>query len=139
MNKAKKYKLKLDYTEEELKELRRLGMAYDGPIAAVYRLGEKESINDPFINLRAKYRILDIHKEFNFMADINNAVMGTAIFPENKYIVHDKVTDQYIYYIMTQNGLRWRSLETGIPEKKAKKEWLAISPAYEPMLEKVED
>ncbi|MDT6953560.1 hypothetical protein [Companilactobacillus alimentarius] len=33
----KKYKLKLDYTEEELKELRILGRAYDGPIAAVYR------------------------------------------------------------------------------------------------------
>ena len=51
----KKYKLKLHYTEDELKELKRLGRAYDGPIAAVYRLGEKESINDPFINLRSKY------------------------------------------------------------------------------------
>ena len=44
----KKYKLKLDYTEEELKELKRLGVAYDGPIAAVYRLGELVSSNDPF-------------------------------------------------------------------------------------------
>lgn len=139
MNKAKKYKLKLDYTEEELKELRRLGMAYDGPIAAVYRLGEKESINDPFINLRAKYRILDIHKEFNFMADINNAVMGTAVFPEEKYVVHDKVTDQYIYYNVTEWSLRWGRFDVAIPDEKTKEEWLEINLAYEPMLERAED
>jgi len=140
MNKAKKYKLKLDYTEEELKELKRLGGAYDGPIAAVYRLGEKESINDPFINLRSKYRILDIHNEFDFMADINNVVMGTAIFREKKYVVHDKVTDQYIYYSMTRRVLCWGFLQPGIDaEKKTKEEWLANNPAYEPMLESVED
>lgn len=135
----KKYKLKLHYTEDELQELKRLGVAYDGPIAAVYRLGEKESINDPFINLRSKYRILDVHNEFDFMADINNVVMGTAIFPEEKYVVHDKVTDQYIYYSMNQKRKRWGQLQLWTPEKKTKDEWLAINPAYEPMLEEVED
>jgi len=32
---------------------------------------------------------------------------------------------------------RW--LEAGLPEKRTKEEWLAINPAYEPMLERVED
>jgi hypothetical protein len=136
----KKYKLKLDYTADELEELKRLGGAYDGPIAAVYRLGEKESINDPFRNLRRKYRILDIHKEFAFMTDINNVVMGTAIFPEEKYVVHDKVTDQYIYYSFPWKGLRWGSLQLGTgAERKTKEEWLKISPAYELMLESVKE
>ena len=135
----KKYKLKLDYTEDELQELKILGVAYDSPIDAVYRLGEKESINDLFRNLQRKYRILDIHKEFDFMADINNVVMGTAIFPEEKYVVHDKVTGQYIYYNVTEWRLGWGQLEKEIPDIKTKDEWLAINPAYEPMLEKVED
>ena len=135
----KKYKLKLDYTEDELQELKILGVAYDSPIAAVYRLGEKESINDLFRNLQRKYRILDIHKEFDFMADVNNVIMGTAIFPEEKYVVHDKVTDQYIYYNATEWGLRWGQLGAVIPEEKTKEEWLAINPAYEAMLEEVEN
>lgn len=135
MNKTKKYKLKLDYTEDELKELKRLGGAYDGPIAAVYRLGEKESINDPFINLRSKYRILDTHKEFDFMADISNVVMGTAIFPEDKYVVRDKVTNRYICFDKLKGSLCWSQLQ--MPEIKTKDEWLAISPAYGLMLEKV--
>lgn len=135
----KKYKLKLDYTADELQELKILGVAYHSPIAAVYRLGEKESINDLFRNLQRKYRILDIHKEFDFMADVNNVIMGTAIFPEEKYVVHDKVTDQYIYYNVTQWSLCWGQFEAVIPDEKTKDEWLAISPAYEPMLEKVED
>lgn len=139
MNKAMKYKLKLDYTADELKELRMLGVAYDGPIAAVYQLGEAGTCNDLYINLRRKYKILDIHKEFDFMTDINNAVMGTAIFPEEKYVVHDKVTDQYIYYNVTEWRLGWGQLEKEIPDIKTKDEWLEINPAYEPMLEKVEN
>lgn len=136
----KKYKLKLDYTADELKELKRLGGAYDGPIAAVYRLGEKESINDPFRNLRRKYRILDIHKEFDFMTDINNVVMGTAIFQEEKYVVHDKVADQYIYCnVLAKGELRWWKLGVETAERKTEDEWLKINPAYELMLEKVED
>lgn len=134
-----KYKLKLDYTEDELQELRKIGMIYDGPIAAVYQLGETEVRNDPYRNLRRKYRILDIHKEFDLMADINNVVMGTAIFPEKKYIVHDKVTDQYIYYNTLQGDLRWWHLGAETAETNTKEEWLAINPAYEKMLELVEE
>lgn len=133
----KKYKLKLHYTADELQELKILGVAYDSPIDAVYRLGEKESINDLFRNLQRKYRILDIHKEFDFMADVNNVIMGTAIFPEEKYVVHDKVTNRYIYYSAITSGLCWRQPQAGIPEIKTKDEWLAISPAYGLMLEKV--
>ena len=136
----KKYKLKLDYTADELKELKRLGEDYSSPLVAVYQLGEKESINDLFRNLQRKYRVLDIHKEFAFMADINNVVMGTAVFPEEKYVVHDKVTDQYIYCnVLVKGELHWWKLGVETAEKKTKDEWLAINPAYEPMLERVED
>ncbi|WP_157023184.1 hypothetical protein [Companilactobacillus ginsenosidimutans] len=72
------------------------------------------------------------------MADINNAVMGTAIFPENKYVVHDKAAGQYIYCTALQDNLRWGDLKSSA-EKKTKEEWLEINPAYEPMLERVED
>ena len=133
----KKYKLKLDYTADELKELRILGVAYDGPIAAVYQLGEAGTCNDLYINLRRKYKILDIHKEFDFMADINNVVMGTAIFPENKYAVHDKVTDRYVCFNRLKESFCWSQVR--IPETKTKEEWLEINPAYEAMLEKVEE
>ena len=135
----KKYKLKLDYTEDELQELKRLGRNYSSPLVAVHQLGERKSINDPFRNLRIKHRILDIHKEFDFMADINNTVMGTAIFPEKKYVVHDKATDQYIYFNRIEKSFYWSQLKSWIPEIKTKDEWLAINPAYEAMLEKVED
>jgi len=140
MNKAKKYKLKLDYTEEELKELKKLSKVSDSPMTAVWRVVEAVDCNNPFRNLRTKYKILDIYKELDLMVDINNVVMGTAIFREKKYVVHDKVTDQYIYYSMTRRVLCWGFLQPGIDaEKKTKEEWLAINSAYEPMLESVED
>ena len=139
MNKAKKYKLKLDYTEEELKELKRLSKDYHSPMTAVWRVAESVDCNNPFRNLRTKYKILDIYKELDLMVDINNVVMGTAIFLEKKYVVHDKITDQCIYYNMEQSGLRWGKLQSQTPEKKTKEEWLAINSAYEPMLESVED
>jgi hypothetical protein len=63
--------------------------------------------------------------------------MGTAVFPNKLYIVHDKATDHYIYYNELLDNLRWSQLR--IPDKKTKKEWLEINPAYEPMLEEVED
>lgn len=89
----KKYKLKLDYTADELKELKELGKYYSSPMTAVYRVARVIACNDPFRSLWKKYKILDIYKEFDFMTDINNVVMGTAIFPEEKYVVHDKFTD----------------------------------------------
>lgn len=135
----KKYKLKLDYTADELKELKRLGEDYCSPMKAIYRIVGLESgtCDNPFKNLRDKYLAIGLEDEFDFMADINNVVMGTAIFPEKKYVVHD-TTDHYIYYDELLDNLRW-SQPLRMPEKKTKDEWLAINPAYEPMLEEVED
>ena len=135
----KKYKLKLDYTEDELKELKRLGEDYCSPMKAIYRIVGLESgtCDNPFKNLREKYLAIGLEDEFDFMTDINNVVMGTAIFPENKYVVHDKVTDQYVRFDTLEGTFYWSQLER--TEIKTKEEWLAINPAYEPMLEKVED
>ena len=132
-----KYKLKLDYTENELKELKELSKTYNSPMYAISELliAGTHGVE----NLQAKYFAIGREDEFDFMADINNVVMGIAIFPEEKYVVHDKVTDQYIYYSMNQKRKRWGQLQLWTPEKKTKDEWLAINPAYESMLEKVED
>ena len=135
----KKYKLKLDYTADELKELKELSKDYCSPINALHQIIILASCDDPLRNLRAKYFAMGHEDEFDFMADINNVVMGTAIFPKEKYVVHDKVTDQYIYYSVNLKGERWGQLQLWTPEKKTKEEWLKINPAYEPMLEKVED
>ena len=135
----KKYKLKLDYTAGELKELKELGKNYGTPMTTVWRIVGKGDCNGPFKNLREKYFEIKPEDEFDFMADINNVVMGIAIFPEEKYVVHDKVTDQYIYYSMNQKRKRWGQLQLWTPDEKTKEEWLAINPAYESMLEKVED
>lgn len=133
----KKYKLKLDYTADELKELKELSKAYDSPMNAVWGVAGAAYSSGPVGDLQKKYRMLDNHKDFDFMADVNNVIMGTAIFPEEKYVVHDKVTDQYIYCSMT-DGLRWGYLKS-CSEITTKDEWLAINPAYGPMLERVED
>ena len=132
-----KYKLKLNYTENELRELKELGKAYDSPIHAIGKLLMPETHGVG--SLQAKYMTMEHTKEFNFMADVNNVVMGTAIFPEKKYVIHDKVTDQYIYYNVLQGDLHWWQLGAGTAEKKTKEEWLAINPAYEPMLEEADD
>ena len=135
----KKYKLKLDYTADELKELKELRTYCYRPMNAIHQLFKFRTGDDPFKHLWAKYTAMEHEDEFYFMADINNVVMGTAIFPEKKYVVHDKVTDQYIYYGVKRIGLFWGQLGAAIPEKKTKEEWLAINSAYEPMLEKVEN
>ena len=134
----KKYKLKLDYTEEELKELKRFNTDYHSPMNAIKQIVKEGVVGDHFGHLREKYLAMEYEDEFDFMTDINNVVMGTAIFPEEKYYVHDKTTGQYIYYNMEQLGLRWGRFDVDfdIPEKKAKDEWLAINPAYELMLER---
>ena len=140
MNKAMKYKLKLDYTADELKELKELGKNYGTPMTTVWRIVGKGDCNGPFKNLREKYFEIKPEDEFDFMADINNVVMGIAIFPEEKYVVHDKVADQYIYYnVLAKGELRWWKLGVETAERKTEEEWLAINPAYESMLEKVED
>lgn len=134
-----KYKLKLDYTADELKELKELRRYYDSPMDAIRQIARLKIGDDLFRNLRKKYFATRPADEFDFMADINNVVMGTAIFSEKKYVVHDKVTDQYIYYNVTEWSLRWGQLDVGIPDEKTKDEWLAINSAYEPMLERVEN
>ena len=88
--------------------------------------------------IKDKYDSADTDERISIIRDILDFYTDKAKFPENKYIVHDKITDQYIYYNMTE-GLYWGQLEAGIPDKETKEEWLAISPAYEPMLERVED
>ena len=134
----KKYKLKLDYTEDELQELKELRKDYESPMNAIYHIIEAQTNDDILKSLRKKYITLDNHKDFDFMADINNVIMGIAIFPEEKYVVHDKVTGQYVYCNTLQGDLRWWRLGAETAETKTKDEWLAINPAYESMLEKVE-
>ena len=131
----KKYKLKLDYTADELNELKRLRKTCNSLMCAISELLIEGTHGVE--NLQAKYLTIEVADEFDFMADINNAVMGTAIFPEEKYVVRD-TTDHYIYYDELLDKLRW-SQPLRMPEKKTKDEWLAINPAYESMLEKVED
>ena len=135
----KKYKLKLDYTADELKELKELGKNTNSPINATGRIAGIDNNSDKFKNLQLKYVDMDYKDEFDFMADVNNVIMGTAIFPEKKYVVHDKVTDQYIYYSVKRIGLFWGQPNSDIAEIHTKEEWLKINPAYEAMLEKVED
>jgi len=135
----KKYKLKLDYTEEELKELKEISINCSSSINAIVEIVDSVSGDGLLRNLGAKYLTIDYEDDSDFVEDINNVVMGTAIFPEKKYVVHDKITDQYIYYSMEQKGLRWGQPHSGKVVTKTKDEWLAISPAYEPMLERVED
>ncbi|AKP66129.1 hypothetical protein ABM34_12835 [Companilactobacillus ginsenosidimutans] len=132
-----KYKLKLNYTEGELKELKELGKAYDSPIHAIGKLLMPETHG--IGSLQAKYMTMEHTKEFDFMADINNVVMGTAVFPNKLYIVHDTNTNSVIYHDDINNKLIWAPLCFYRPVKNTKEEWLSINPAYEPMLERVED
>lgn len=135
MNKTGKYNLKLDYTADELKELKELRTYYFNPLDAIHQIVESGNKGGSLRNLGEKDLLISYEDKFSFVIDINNAVMGTAIFPEKKYVVHDSTTSQYIYY-STTDGLCWGKLR---PEVKTKEEWLAINPVYEPMLERVED
>ena len=93
--------------------------------------------DDDCTSLNNKY-MNECSEEDNQMAkDIIDFYTGNAKFAEKKYVVHD-TTDHYIYYDELLDNLRW-SQPLRMPEKKTKDEWLAINPAYEPMLEEVED
>ena len=87
MRKIMKYKLKLDYTADELKELKRFNTDYHSPMNAIKQIADIGNNSDKLKNLQIKYAGIDYEDEFNFMADVNNVVMGTAIFPEKKYYV----------------------------------------------------
>ena len=82
-----KYKLKLDYTADELKELKRFNTDYHSPMNAIKQIVKEGVVGDQLGHLREKYLAMEYEDEFNFMADVNNVVMGTAIFPEKKYYV----------------------------------------------------
>lgn len=132
-----KYKLKLNYTEGELKELKELGKAYDSPIHAIGKLLMPETHG--IGSLQAKYMTMEHTKEFDFMTDINNVVMGTVIFPDKLYIIHDTNTNCVIYHDYIHNKLDWGPLTFYSPVENTKEDWLAINPAYESMLERVEE
>ena len=135
----KKYKLKLDYTADELQELKELRTYYYSPMNAIHQLFIFRTGDDPLEHLWAKYTAMEHEDEFDLMADINNVIMGTAIFPNKLYIVHDTNTNSVIYHDDINNKLIWAPLSFYLPTKKTKEEWLEINPAYEAMLEKVED
>lgn len=135
----KKYKLKLDYMAEELKELKEISQKYHSPMNAIQDILNVGTGEDSFENLWAKYFAMGQEDEFDFMADVNNVVMGTAIFPNKLYIVHDTNTNSVIYHDDINNKLIWAPLCFYRPVKKTKEEWLEINPAYEPMLERVEE
>ena len=90
--------------------------------------------------LYGKYYRDDTNGNNQMARDIADYYAGVAKFPEEKYVVHDKVTDQYIYYnVLAKGELRWWKLGVETAERKTEDEWLKINPAYGLMLEKVED
>ena len=90
--------------------------------------------------LYEKYYREDTNDNNQMARDIADYYAGVAKFPEEKYVVHDKVADQYIYCnVLAKGELRWWKLGVETAERKTKEEWSAINPAYELMLERVED
>lgn len=64
-------------------------------------------------------------------------ITATAIFPEKKYVVYDSGTNCYITNF-DSTELYWTDLLT-MAIIKTKEEWIYINPAYESMLEEVEE
>ena len=129
-----KYKLKLNYTPEELKELKLLKHA---PFHSTLLVVEITALDGQFKDLHQKWLEIPAVDELKFMTDIYNASWDRVDWPKEKlYYVHDNVTDQYIK--KTINGVFvWTNMLA--PCVNTKSEWLAINPAYEAMLEEVED
>lgn len=138
-----KYKLKLDYTADELKELKRFSTDYHSPMNAIKQIVKEGVADDQFRHLREKYLAMEYEDEFNFMADVNNVVMGTAIFPKpKKYYVHLIKSDCYSYLnINTYGGLKlYDRLElNGFKTKFTREEVVAMDPRLVPLMEEVED
>ena len=130
------------WPENERKELEEA--KDNGFDSAMYLINRIVDYADDCTSLTKKY-INGSSDENNQLArDIADYYAGVAKFPEQKYVVHDKVTGQYIYYNVTGWSLCWGRFDVtipdlGIPETKTKEEWLAINLAYEPMLERAED
>ena len=89
-------------------------------------------------SIKDKYDKANTDGRISIIRDILDFYTDKAKFAEQKYVVHDSVTDQYIYCnVLAKEDLRWWKLGAETAERKTKDEWLEISPAYEPMLEKV--
>lgn len=129
-----KYKLKLNYTQEELKELKFLKHA---PFHSTLLVAEITTLDGRFKDLHQKWLEIPAVDELKFMTDIYNASWNQVDWPKEKlYVVHDWATDQYIK--KTINGVFvWTNVLA--PCVNTKSEWLAINPAYESMLEEVEE
>lgn len=127
------HKLKLDYTVDELKELKFLKHA---PFHSTLLVVEITASDGQFKDLHQKWLEIPAVDELKFMTDIYNASWDQVDWPKEKlYVVHDNVTDQYIK--KTINGVFvWTNVLA--PCVNTKSEWLAINPAYEAMLEEVE-
>lgn len=138
----KKYKLKLHYTADELKELKRFNTDYHSPMNAIKQIVGKGDCNGPFKNLREKYFEIKPEEEFDFMADINNSVMGTAIFPEpKKYYVHfiKDDSDSYLNYGLDRENYYTTDKEeiSCVKTQFTKEEIRAINPSYLLFIEEV--
>ena len=127
------YKLKLNYTVDELKELKSLKYA---PFHSTLLVVEITASDGQFKDLHQKWLKMPAVDELKFMTDIYNVSWDRVDWPKEKlYVVHDNVTDQYIK--KTINGVFvWTNALS--PCVNTKSEWLAINPAYEAMLEEVE-
>lgn len=138
-----KYKLKLNYTEGELKELKKLSEYYHNtPILALWQAAGVEDCNGLFKGLRAKFIAIEHEDEFDFMADINNVVMGTAILPEpKKYYVHliKGDSDSYLNYGLDSKNYYTSDKEeiSRLKTQFTKEEIRAINPNYLLFIEEV--
>ena len=125
------------YSEQERKELE--GAKDNGFLSVIALFCSIKHDDNNCHALYEKYYREDTNGNNLMARDIADYYAGVAKFPEEKYVVHDKTAGQYIYYSVKRIGLFWGQLGAVIPEEKTKEEWLKINPAYETMLEKVED
>lgn len=88
-----KYKLKLNYTPEELKELKFLKHA---PFHSTLLVVEITALDGQFKDLHQKWLEIPAVDELKFMTDIYNASWDRVDWPKEKlYVVHDQATDDY--------------------------------------------
>ena len=122
-------------------EQRELEEAKDnGPLSVIALFCSIKRDDNNCRTLYEKYYREDTNGNNQMARDIADFYCGNAKFPGQKYVVHDKVADQYIYYnVLAKGELRWWKLGVETAERKTEEEWLEINPAYESMLEKVEE
>ena len=137
-----KYKLKLHYTADELKELKRFSTDYHSPMNAIKQIVKEGVVGDQLGHLREKYLAMEYEDEFNFMADVNNVVMGTAILPESKkYYVHliKGDSDSYLNYGLDSKNYYTSDKEeiSRLKTQFTKEEIRAINPNYLLFIEEV--